>query len=146
MLGHPAALAAVPAAVTIPAREPGHQPGCGGRPGVAGQLDDRRAARLDGHGRFTAEQYGAPAFLTTADGAALGGGANFFAGGNTEQSVGAQPVNVTGAAAEIDAGGVSATLSALLGGYSSQEDHATVTATFLDAGGAPLGAARRCQR
>jgi hypothetical protein len=47
---------------------------------------------------------------------------------------------VSGAAAEIDAGKVTATLSALLGGYATQTDHATVTATFLNAAGAPAGA------
>jgi hypothetical protein len=46
---------------------------------------------------------------------------------------------VSGAAAEIDAAKVTATLSALLGGYATQTDHATVTAVFLDAAGAPAG-------
>ena len=40
---------------------------------------------------------------------------------------------MSGAAAEIDAGKVTATLSALLGGYATQTDHAAVTATFLNA-------------
>lgn len=91
---------------------------------------------------FTAVQYGAPSFLTAADAAKFGGGANFFAGGpDAAASAATQTVNVSGAAAEIDAGMVGATLSALLGGYSSQTDHATVTATFLNAAGGALGTA-----
>jgi hypothetical protein len=89
---------------------------------------------------FTAVAYGAPDFLTTADSAALGGGANFFAGGpDSAASAATQVVDVSVAAPEIDAGKAGATLSALLGGFSSQTDRATVTATFLRADGAPLG-------
>jgi hypothetical protein len=66
---------------------------------------------------------------------------NFFAGGpGGATSAATQVVDVSGAAAEIDAGKVGATLSALLGGYSTQTDHAAVTATFLNGAGAPAGA------
>src|SRR5262249_10953912 len=71
-------------------------------------------------GEFTAVQYGAPEFLTTADSATWGGGANFFAGGNTGPSAGSQTIDVSASAAEIDAGGVTATLSGLLGGFDGQ--------------------------
>ena len=92
---------------------------------------------------FTAVQYGAPRFLTAADSTALGGGVNFFAGGpGGATSAATQVVDVSGAAAEIDAGKVAATLSALLGGYLGQTDHAAVTATFLNAAGAPGGRGR----
>jgi hypothetical protein len=81
---------------------------------------------------FTAVAYGTPDFPTAADATALGGGANFFAGGpGGATSAATQVVDVSGAAAEIDAGKVAATLGAQLGGYSSQTDRATVTATFL---------------
>src|SRR3954469_18343284 len=60
-------------------------------------------------GEFTAVQYGAPSFLTLADAGTFGGGANFFAGGNTAASSGTQVVDVAGAAPEIDAGAVTAT-------------------------------------
>ena len=54
---------------------------------------------------FTAVQYGTPSFLTAADGTALGGGVNFFAGGpGGATSAATQVVDVSGAAAEIDAG------------------------------------------
>ena len=89
---------------------------------------------------FTVVQYGAPDFLTAADSATLGGGANFFAGGpSNAASAATQVVNVAGAAPEIDAGKVQANLGAQLGGFASQTDRATVTATFLSAAGAPLG-------
>jgi hypothetical protein len=89
---------------------------------------------------FTAVQYGAPQFLTTADAAALGGGVNFFAGGPGGATAAAtQVIDVSAAAAEIDTGQLPATLSALLGGFATQTDDATVTATFLNAAGTPIG-------
>ena len=91
-------------------------------------------------GSLTEVAYGAPEFLTTDDSASWGGGANFFAGGpDNAASSATQDVSVVSAAAQVDAGGLSATLSALLGGYLTQTDSATVTATFLNAGGATLG-------
>ena len=90
---------------------------------------------------FTAVAYGTPDFPTAADAARLGGGVNFFAGGpGGAASAATQSIDVSGAAPEIDAGKVDATLGALLGGWSSQTDHATVTATFLSAAGGSLGA------
>ena len=92
---------------------------------------------------FTAVQYGAPDFLTAADGAAVGGGVNFFAGGpGGALSAATQVIDVSGAAAEIDGGKVQGTLSALMGGYATQTDYAAVSATFLNAAGATLGALR----
>jgi len=91
-------------------------------------------------GAFTEVAYGAPEFLTTDDSASWDGGASFFAGGpDNAASSARQDVSVVGSAAQVDAGGLSATLSALLGGYQTQTDSATVTATFLNAGGATLG-------
>jgi hypothetical protein len=95
------------------------------------------------NGPFTEVAYGTPEFLTTDDSASWNGGASFFAGGpDNAASSATQVVNVAGQSALIDGGGVSATLSALLGGYLTQTDSATVTATFLDAGGATLGTAQ----
>jgi hypothetical protein len=92
-------------------------------------------------GDATAVQYGASGgFPTAADGAALGGGANFFAGGpDGDANALTQTVDVSGAATEIDGGGLSATVSGDFGGYAGQNDSATLTATFLDAAGAALG-------
>src|SRR5690348_14516095 len=66
------------------------------------------------------------------------GGANFFAGGDTGtggESSATQVIDVSQAAPEIDAGAVTATLSALEGGFSNQRDFATVTLRYLDASG-----------
>jgi hypothetical protein len=133
--------AAAPAGAAVPSGNLVVNPGAEAGPGAP---DSSQQLPLPGwtvESTFTAVQYGAPAFLTAADSAALGGGANFFAGGpGGAASAATQVIDVSGAAAEIDAGKVAATLSALLGGYSSQTDHAAVTATFLDAAGAPAGA------
>ena len=83
--------------------------------------------------------YGAPDFLTAQDSAAIGGGANFFAGGNQESSQLLQNIDFSSAGAQIDAGQVVATLSADLGGFASQGDSVTVTATELDAIGSETG-------
>src|SRR3954468_5719955 len=111
-----ALLAAAPAEAAIP---PGNllvNPGAEAGPGSPDSSAIDPPPGWTVAGDFTAVQYGAPAFLTLQDGAALGGGTNFFAGGNTPASSGTQAVNVAGAAPEIDAGTVSATLSGLLGG------------------------------
>jgi hypothetical protein len=84
-------------------------------------------------GPFTAVAYGTPGFPVS------GSGKNFFAGGpGAARSSGTQIVDVSSYAAAIDAGGMQATLSGLLGGFDTQEDSATVEATFLDQSGAPL--------
>ncbi|HEX5899502.1 MAG TPA: hypothetical protein VFY32_08890 [Solirubrobacteraceae bacterium] len=138
-----ALLAAAPAGAVVPGGNllvnPGAEAGAGA-PDAAQQLP------LPGwtvESTFTAVQYGAPGFLTAADSTALGGGVNFFAGGpGGALSAATQVIDMSGAATEIDAGKVTATLSALLGGYATQTDNATVSATFLNAGGAPVGAIR----
>lgn len=87
-------------------------------------------------------------FLTQGFAATIGGGTNFFAGGPGDNSgrptthTATQAVDVSTAATEIDAGQVAAKLTAYLGGYTSAEDLATVTARFLDAAGAQLGSVR----
>ncbi len=87
-------------------------------------------------GKFTAARYGTSGFPS----APPGGGNNLFAGGSGQAlSTGTQTVSVSSSAAAIDAGQTKATLAALLGGWESQEDAATVQATFLDASGGSLG-------
>ena len=135
-----ALLAAAPADAVVPAGNllvnPGAEAG-------AGAPDSSQQLPLPGwtvESTFTAVQYGAPAFLTVADSTALGGGVNFFAGGpGGALSAATQVVDLSGAAAEIDAGKVTATLSALLGGFATQTDRATVTATFLSPEGNATG-------
>ena len=85
---------------------------------------------------------------TQAFSATIGGGTNFFAGGPGDNSgrqtthTASQTVDVSGAATEIDAGQVGATLTAFIGGYGADEDLATVTARFLDAAGTEVGSVR----
>ena len=85
---------------------------------------------------------------TRAFAATIGGGNNFFAGGPGDNSgkqtthTASQTIDVSGAATEIDAGQVGATLTAFIGGYTGAEDLATVTARFLNAAGAELGSVR----
>ncbi len=82
------------------------------------------------------------AFPDPAASAAIQGGTQFFAGGpggDRDVETAAQDIALSGAAPEIDAGTVRATLSAALGGYAAQEDHAAVAATFLGAAGQTLG-------
>ena len=85
---------------------------------------------------------------TQAFSATIGGGKNFFAGGPGDNSgkqtthTAAQTIDVSGAATEIDASQVGATLTAFIGGYTVDDDLATVTARFLDAAGAALGSVR----
>ena len=135
-----AALAAAPAGAVVPSGNLVVNPGAEAGPGAP---DSGAQLPLPGwtvESTFTAVRYGAPDFLTTADSAALRGGANFFAGGPGGAASGAsQVVDVSAAAPEIDAGNLTATLSALLGGFATQTDDATATASFLNAAGTPVG-------
>ena len=90
-------------------------------------------------GEFTAVQYAAPGSPPPAVNAQIGGGANYFAGGNVPASTGEQVLNVSVAQPEIDGGRVSAALSAYIGGFATQDDNVRVTTTFLAGNGATLG-------
>ncbi|HEX8866659.1 MAG TPA: alkaline phosphatase family protein, partial [Lentzea sp.] len=68
-----------------------------------------------------------------------GQGAQFFAGGPIGDSALSQTVSVSQAGSQIDAGGVTYTLSGLLGGYSSEISSTTVKITFRNASGTALG-------
>src|SRR4051812_28578916 len=81
---------------------------------------------------FESVDYGDPAGFPAS---APDGGANFFAGGDAAESSATQDIDVSPAAPEIDAGTVTATLSALEGGFDTQDDFATVTLRYLDASG-----------
>jgi hypothetical protein len=135
-----ALLLAAPASAELPAGNLVVNPGAEAGPGAANSSDQPALPGWNVTSTFTAVAYGAPDFLTTDDAAKLGGGANFFAGGpGGEVSSAAQTIDVSGARAEIEGSkSVSATLSALIGGYASQDDSATVSAQPLDAAGAPI--------
>ncbi|MBA3434116.1 MAG: hypothetical protein H0U08_08495 [Actinobacteria bacterium] len=96
-------------------------------------------------GAMTAWRYGPGDRPDTAFAASISGGVNFFSGGNggiAGTPTATQSVDVSAAAAEIDAGSVAATLSAFMGGYTVAEDLPQVDAVFYDAGTTRLGALR----
>jgi hypothetical protein len=67
-------------------------------------------------------------------------GVSFFSGGRDSASSSAlQTIDLSSLASKIDSGTLTATLSALLGGYSSEADHMTVNIVFKSAGGTALG-------
>jgi hypothetical protein len=70
------------------------------------------------------------------------GGAQFFAGGNVATSTLSQVVDLSGAAAAIDTGTVSYTLSGWLGGNRLEPSEASVTVYFLSASQSQLGAGK----
>lgn len=85
---------------------------------------------------FSAVQYaaGGGADLNTAVSTAVGGGSNYFAGGpGNALSTASQSIAISDLAISIDAGLVTASFSGLLGGFASQGDNMTVTATFRNA-------------
>ena len=89
---------------------------------------------------FTTELYGSSGFPSLTDPGPTDRGSRFFAGGNNVvSSNAAQSIDISFAASDIDTGNARFNLSAWLGGYSSQSDNASVTASFFDAAGAPLG-------
>jgi hypothetical protein len=85
--------------------------------------------------------YGASGFPTASSPGPSDRGANFLAGGGTGNATLTQTVDVSSAATAIDAGGVTATLSGWLGGFSSQNDRAGLDATFISGTGTSLGTA-----
>jgi hypothetical protein len=90
-------------------------------------------------GNFTVIAYGsANSEINSAPGPDFGN--NFFAGGpNNALSSATQTLDVSNISALIDAGLVDYTLSGYFGGYETQADYATLSATFLDASSNVLG-------
>jgi hypothetical protein len=85
----------------------------------------------------TVVDYGAPGFPTLAQGAAIGGGSHFFAGGPADghddntptfsQALLSQDVDIPTVARNlVKAGGAEVTISACLGGYADQDDGVNV--------------------
>lgn len=94
-------------------------------------------------GNFTAVAYGvSDGFPTQDEPGGPSRGMNFFAGGPSNPSSKAtQTIDAFAQATAIDAGRATYALSGYLGGYSTQEDHAQLVATFLDLSGIGLGTA-----
>ena len=86
-------------------------------------------------GGLSAQRYGHNGFP---DGG--GSGNNLFTGGASARSSARQVIDLSSGASRIDQGGHTATLSAKLGGFEAQGDHAFVTAEFLGAKGDRLDA------
>lgn len=86
--------------------------------------------------------YGATDFPTTSDlspAPAVGPGSYLFYGGQVASSFAQQDIDVSGCAASIDAHTRGYTLSAYIGGNSTQTDRATVRAQFLNSIGGQTG-------
>ena len=67
-------------------------------------------------------------------------GMNYFSGGpDNEASSATQLIDLSFAASAIAAGGAGFTLSGWLGGYSGQDDHTLLSASWLDSQGMALG-------
>ncbi|MGC4098619.1 MAG: hypothetical protein QM706_16020 [Nitrospira sp.] len=86
-------------------------------------------------GSFTVTQYGAVVssghFPALASPGPVDRGLNFFSGGPANAASSArQVINVSSIASSIDLGSTTYELSGFLGGFSTQGDHAVVTATF----------------
>lgn len=92
-------------------------------------------------GNFTVTKYGASSgFPLVTDPGPFDRGLNFFSGGPSNAASSAQQlINVASIASSIDLGSTRYQLSGFLGGFSSQGDHAVLTASFLDDQNAPLG-------
>jgi hypothetical protein len=93
-------------------------------------------------GEATALQYGIGGYPALTDPGPPDRGKNFFAGGEDDMNSSlTQSIDVSTYGSAIDGGAVTYDLSGWLGGYSSQDDYATLTVTFLDATEKALGTA-----
>ena len=92
-------------------------------------------------GGFTLCRHGSTSYPSSMPGPS-DRGANFFAGGPDDaRSAAWQYIDLTAASAAIDTGGRTYTLSGWLGGWAAEDDQATLTVSFRNASGAPLGTA-----
>jgi len=85
-------------------------------------------------GEANVVQYGSSSFPATTDPGPPDEGMNFFTGGPDDAvSTFTQDIDLSAYASDIAKGSETFTLSAYLGGYSDQDDDATLTVYFLDA-------------
>jgi hypothetical protein len=94
-------------------------------------------------GNFTVAQYGGSGGLPgKTDPGPANRGVNFFSGGKDNPASSArQKIDLGAGADAIDGGATRYRLSAFLGGFAGQEDHAAITAKFESASGETLGVA-----
>ena len=88
-----------------------------------------------------AVDYGTDPYPGVAAGEALGAGARMFAGGPVLSGTLTQAVDLRNLAPEIDAGGATATLAALVGGYRAEADAGSVALHYTGPDGSPVGGA-----
>lgn len=132
-------LVATPAHAAIPRGNLILNPGAEAGPGATNAFTALPPPAWISTGSFTAVRYGSAGFPTVAQGGAISGGQNFFAGGpRIGENAAGQILNVSSAASEIDAGLVGATLSGQMGGREDESDHMAVEATFVNGAGAPI--------
>ncbi len=89
-------------------------------------------------GKMSVCRYGYGDYLSRSSPGPADRGSFFFAGGFSDRSMMYQVHDVSAYASAIDAGNVPYTLSGWLGGWSSQDDNAKLSATFKDSSGATL--------
>jgi hypothetical protein len=115
-------------------------------PAARNQTDAPSPAGWQQVPNFTTVAYGSGGpFPGTSISAQIGGGQNFFAGGPDagfgNASAAVQDIDISGAAPEIDAGGVTASVSADLGGTGTEGDSGSFVAFFSDPAGQTQGSA-----
>jgi len=93
-------------------------------------------------GGFTAVQYaiGSTTDLNSDRSDEIDGDLNYFAGGpGAGSSTATQSINISDISALVDSGGITARLSAFIGGFASQNDRMEIFANFLDASESLIG-------
>ncbi|MDE0706449.1 MAG: hypothetical protein OSB22_01485, partial [Candidatus Poseidoniales archaeon] len=86
------------------------------------------------NGTMTTWIYNVPTYLQTTDPGPANRGSNYFGGGSGDTTM-YQEIDLTGIEADIDWGNLTYSLTAYLGGYSSQNDRMEVLVEFFDSSG-----------
>ena len=108
-------------------------------PGGSGRSGNVAVPGFAVTGGATVTAYGTGNFPNATSPGPASRGGNFFSGGNASAlSRLTQLIDLSADAALIDGGAVEFALSAFLGGFSTQNDSATLTASFRDGSGAVL--------
>ncbi len=111
-------------------------PGADMERGFWGESPDAAIPGWVDHGQVTSIKYGSEGFLSLDSPGPESRGENFFCGGDStgDQNI-YQDIDLSSLADEIDSGAVGYALEAWLGGYSNQEDRASVLLQLYDSTG-----------
>lgn len=91
-------------------------------------------------GNATAIKYDVSGYVASTDPGPTNRGLNYFAGGSSDAlSTMTQTISLASYATKVATGAITYTLSGYLGGFSSQDDNVTVTASFRNAAGTEVG-------